>query len=117
MASRTRPTWWSVCSTEPCVDLHLTFEDRFQVLRHVVPRRDLLVTSGQLGICRDDTELLLSCERALPQRVPPVRELPCVLVGPLLGHMVRRVGSTRREVHEERPVRHQCLLLAHPTHC
>ena len=37
-----------------------------------------------------------------------------VLVGPLVGHVVRRVGRAGREVGEERLVGHQRLLLAHP---
>ena len=50
----------------------------------------------------------------LARDVPAVVELAPVFVRPLLGHMMRGVGGARREVHEERFVGHQRLLLAHP---
>ncbi len=46
----------------------------------------------------------------------PCVELALVLVGPLLGHVVRRVGRAGREVDEERLVRRERLLLADPVH-
>ena len=66
------------------------------------------------GIGRDDAEFLLPLEGDLALAVPAVREFALVLVDPLLRHVVRGVGGTRREVHEERLVRQQRLLLAHP---
>ena len=68
----------------------------------------------QLGVGRDHAELLLAREGPLAQRVPAVVELARVLVGPLLGDVVRRVGGAGREVDEERLVGHQRLLLADP---
>ena len=50
----------------------------------------------------------------LPLRVPAVVEPAGVLVDPLLGDVVRRVGGPRGEVHEERLVGHQRLLLVDP---
>ena len=44
----------------------------------------------------------------------PSSNLPLVLVRPLRPHVMRRVGRPRREVHEERLVGHQRLLLADP---
>ncbi len=80
--------------------------------------------SSQAGIssCRavssasggHDSELLLAREGLLAQRVPALVEAALVLVRPLRRHVVRRVRRARREVHEERLVGHQRLLLAHP---
>ena len=81
---------------------------------HVVPGRDLLVARRQHGIGRDDAQLLLPLERDLALLVPAVGELALVLVDPLLRHVMRGVRGARREVHEERLVGHQRLLLAHP---
>ena len=99
---------------EAGVDLHLAGEDRPHLLRRLVPGRDLGRTRGQLGIRGDHAELLLAREDLLAQRVPALVELALVLVGPLLGHVVRRVAGAGREVHEERLVGHQRLLLARP---
>ena len=99
---------------ESGIHFHLAFEDRLQFGGHVVPRGDLRVTRSQLGVCRNDTEFLLACERALTLRVPPAGELTLVLVGPLLRHVVGRVRGSRSEVHEERLVGHECLLRADP---
>ena len=63
---------------------------------------------------RDHAELLLAGERLLAEAVPALVELALVLVGPLLRHVVRRVGGAGGEVDEERLVGHQRLLLAHP---
>ena len=79
-----------------------------------VPRRDLRRTLGQLRVGRDDAELLLARERLLAQRVPAAVEGALVPRRPLLGHVVRRVRRAGGEVHEERLVRHQRLLLADP---
>ena len=75
---------------------------------------DLGRPGGQLGISRDHPELLLAGEALLAQPIPPLVEAAPVLVGPLLGNVVRGVGGARREVDEERLVRHQRLLLADP---
>ena len=69
---------------------------------------------GQHGVGRDHAELLLAGERLLPDGVPALVEPALVAVGPLLGHVVRSVRGTGREVHEERPVGRQRLLLLRP---
>ena len=99
---------------EPGVDLHLAGQHRLQLVGHVVPRRDLGVPGGQLGVRRDDPQLLLAGEGALALDVPAVVEGSDVAVGPLLRDVVRCVGRARGEVDEERLVRHQRLLLADP---
>ena len=91
---------------EPGVYLHFPLEHRLELFGHVLPRRDLGMSNGELGIGGDDPHLLLAGKRALPQSVPAVREPAGVPVGPLLGDMVRRVGRTRHEVHEKWPVGH-----------
>ena len=101
---------------EPGVHLHLPGQHRLQVIRHVVPGRDLGVPRGQFGFGRDDPQLLLPGERTLPLHVPPVVELTLVLVGPLLWDVVGGVRRAGGEVDEERLVRHQGLLLTHPSH-
>ena len=57
------------------------------------------VSSASAGIT---PELLLAGERALALDVPAVVELALVLVGPFLGHVMRRVRRAGREVDEER---------------
>ena len=99
---------------EPGVDLHLAGHDRPQVLGRLVPCGDLVVPRGQLSRLRDHTELLLSREGFLAQRVPALVELAAVFVRPLGRNVVGRVRRTRRVVGEERLVRHQGLLLPHP---
>ena len=96
------------------VDLHLALERRFELGVDLVPGRDFLVSRRELRIGRDETELLLHAEGHLALLVPAVRELALVFVDPLLGHMVRRMGGTGCEVHEERLVRQQRFLLAAP---
>ncbi len=102
---------------EPGVHLHLAGQHRLEFLGHVVPGGDLRVTCGQFGVGRDHPQLLLPGEGALALDVPAVVEPTGVLVGPLLGDVVRGVGRAGSEVHEERLVGHQRLLLPHPAHC
>jgi hypothetical protein len=99
---------------ESGVDLHLLGQDRLELGRHVVPRRDLGVAFGEFGVLRDDAQLLLLGQNPLAQHIPAVVELALVLVRPLLGHVVRGVSGARGEVHEERFVGSECLLLTHP---
>ena len=99
---------------EPGVDLHLPLEHRLELRRHLVPGRDLGMARCQLGVRADDAQLLLPRERLLAQRVPALGEAALVLVGPLLGDVVRGMHGTRREIDEERLVRRQRLLLVHP---
>ena len=96
------------------VHLHLPGEHRLEVIRHVLPGRDLVVPRRELAVLRDHAELLLAGEDALALAVPSVVELTLVLLDPLPRHMVRRVGRARSEVHEKRLVGHQRLLLIHP---
>jgi len=76
---------------EPGVDLHLPREKGLHVVGHVVPRGDLFVARGQLGVGRNDAERLLPRERLLAHRVPALVELALVLVGPLGRDVVRSV--------------------------
>jgi hypothetical protein len=99
---------------EPGVHLHLPGQHRLQLVRHVIPSRDLGMPGGQLGFRRDDSQLLLTGECTLPLHVPAVIEGTFVTVGPLLGDVVRGVRRARREIHKERLLRHQRLLLTHP---
>ena len=99
---------------EPGEHLHLAGQHRLELVGHVVPRRDLGVAAGELGVGGDDAELLLAGEDPLALHVPAVVELTAVAVGPLLGDVVRRMGRPVGEVDEERLVRHQRLLLTHP---
>ena len=79
-----------------------------------VPGRHRVGTRRQLRVLRDDTELLLVLEGDLALLVPAVVELALILVGPLLGDVVRSVRGARREVDEERLVRGGRLLLSDP---
>ena len=101
---------------EPGVDLHLARQHRLQLIGHVVPGGDLVVPLGQLRVRGDHAELLLAGEGPLALHVPSLVELTGVLLDPLAGHVVGRMGGARREVDEERLLRHQGLLLAHPAH-
>ncbi len=51
-----------------------------------------------VGVRSDDTEFLLVGQSLLTLGVPTHVELALVLVRPLLGHMMRRVGRTGGEV-------------------
>jgi hypothetical protein len=99
---------------EPGIHLHLAGEHGLQVVGHVDPGRDLLRSGGELRLGRHDAELLLAAQDLLPQGVPPGVELTSVPVRPLDRDMVRRMGRAGRVVDEERAVRHERLLLAHP---
>ena len=96
------------------VDFHLTGEDRPHVLRGLVPGRNFVGPRREHGVGRDDAQLLLARERFFAQLVPALIELALVLLDPVLRHVVRRVAGARSEIHEERLVGHQRLLLARP---
>ena len=72
------------------------------------------MTGGQGRVVRHDAQLLLPGERLLAELVPATVELAFVFVRPFLRNVMGRVGRARREIHHERLVRHQHLLLAHP---
>ena len=61
-------------------------------------------TSGSratAGVRRHDAPLLLPLEHPLPVDIPTLVELSLVLVGPLPGHLMRRVHRARTEVEKE----------------
>ena len=66
---------------EPGVHLHLTLQYRLEIVGHVIPCGDLGVTSSELGVRRDDPQLLLASEGALSLNVPTVSELTRVPAG------------------------------------
>ena len=68
----------------------------------------------QDSIGRDDAELQLARKDLFAQLVPPLVELSLVLLDPFLRHVVRGMRRAGREIHEERLVGHERLLLAHP---
>ena len=59
---------------EAGVHLHLPRQHRLELIGHVIPRRNLGVPGGELGVRRDDSQLLLPAERTLPLHVPAVVE-------------------------------------------
>ncbi len=65
-------------------------------------------------LLRDPAHLLGPVEDPLPVGVPAVVELPGVLVGPLLRHVVRAVQAAAGPVHEERLVRLERLVPVQP---
>ncbi len=84
------------------VDLHLPGVEGLELLRDVVPGGEgFLVARRQLGVGRNDPELLLPREGLLTQLVPPLVELALVLRCPLLRHVMRSVATAGREVGEE----------------
>ena len=103
-ASSRRPTFQSAFSEKPGEHLHLPRVQLALGVGQAVPRREQLRTLGELGVRRDDAEPLLALERLLPVDVPAVVELALVLVGPLLGDVVRRVGGAGGVVDEPRLV-------------
>ena len=72
-------------------------------------RRADRVDRRQLGVGRDDAQLLLPGQRLLPDRLVPHVEAALELVGPFLRDMVRRMGRAGRVVQEERLVRRDRL--------
>ena len=85
---------------------------------HVQRRERLPVRSGlvgdrvdrrELGIGRDDPQLLLAGERLLADRLVAHVELALELRDPLLRHLVRRMAGAGRVVEEERLLRRDHL--------
>ena len=62
------------------------------------------VDRRELGVLGQQAELLLPLQDAGADGLVALVELALVLVGPLLGHVVRRVPAPGDEVHEERLV-------------
>src|SRR5580700_8534682 len=69
---------------------------------------------SELGVCRYPAQLFGALEGALAVGVPAVVEFALVLVGPLLGNMVRTVNGAGGPVHEEGLVGLEGLVLAEP---
>ena len=97
------------------VDLHLAGEHRLHLLGHLVPGRDLRVALASArrrpGSRRAPSGARTSPRAACPS---PSSNWPRYFSIHSVGHVVRRVRRAGREVHEERLVGHQRLLLAHP---
>ena len=94
------------------VDLHLPREGRAQALLDRVPCRDVLGAIRELGVGRNDAELLLARERLLAQPIPALSVRALVLGDPRLRHVMRCVRRARRVGHEEWAVRRHRLPLA-----
>ena len=90
---------------EPGVDLHEPGVQPLLVDGQRLPHRHVRVVRGQCGALGDDPQVDLALVDDLPVLVPPRVELPRVLVGPLLGHVVRGVPGAGGVVEEERLVR------------
>src|SRR5262245_5412588 len=99
---------------EAGIHFHLPAEHRLHLRIDRVPRRYLRMPLRELAILGDDAELLLARKGLLAKRVPTLIELALVLVGPFLGHVMRRVCRTGCVVDEERSVRGQRFLLTDP---
>ena len=102
--SSRRPRWWSVWLRKPANTSIIAGGEAPRVRRQGIPLGHVGVVARQLGVGRDDAELLLAGERLLPVGVPAVVELARVLVGPLLRHVVRGVGRPEAQVQVERLV-------------
>ncbi len=81
--------------------LHHAAVELARLRRQRVPVGDVRVVARELGVRGDDAQLLLAGEGLLAVGVPAVVELAGVLVGPLLGHVVRRVRRAEAEVQVE----------------
>jgi hypothetical protein len=99
---------------ESGVHLHLAFEHGLQLRRHVVPGRYLGVSRGQVRVVGQQPEFALPGECLLTLLIPSLCEAPTVLLRPFGRHVMRRVGRTGGEVHEERAVGHERLLRPDP---
>ena len=98
---------------EACVDLHLVGGRRLDVLGRLVPRGNLRAARRQLRVLRDHAELLLLREGSPRSASQPSSKAPLYLSDHSAVRGAAR-GRARREVGEERLVRHQRLLLVHP---
>jgi hypothetical protein len=99
---------------EPGRDLHQPALKRTLRFGDVVPRRHPRIPGCQLSLRRDPSRFLGACEDAFAVGVPTVVELPGVLVGPLLHHMVGCVQAAGGPVHEEGLVRLERLVPVQP---
>ncbi|OPX97087.1 MAG: hypothetical protein A4E60_03362 [Syntrophorhabdus sp. PtaB.Bin047] len=79
-----------------------------------IPGRQFGVAFRELGVGRDDAQFLLPRQGLLTYPVPALVEPPLVLRYPLFFRVMRRVGGPGGIVEEERFVRCNRLLVAHP---
>jgi len=96
------------------IDLHHARVDLLLLVCETIPGRDFVGARRQLGVCRDDTELLLVCQGFFSDFVPSLIELALKLVDPFLRCMVRRVRPPSRVVREEGLLRSERMLDANP---
>lgn len=89
---------------EPRIQLHEPGRDLLVVVVQVVPRRQTVGEGAERGVLRDGADLLLSRERALPERVPAARELAAVPVAVVLRDVERGADGAERQVAEPRLV-------------
>ena len=120
--------WWSACARNPAYTSAIRREQPLLLVGQRVPRpgdvqrRERLalgplaglgradrVDRRQLGVGRDDAQLLLPGQRLLADRLVAHVELALELVGPFLRDVVRRMGGAGRVVQEERLVRRDRL--------
>ena len=87
---------------EAGVDLHHPGVEAPLVVGQRVPLGHVGIARRELGVRRQQAELLLAREHRLAVGVPARVELALVAVGPLLRHVVRSVRRAGRVVHEER---------------
>ncbi len=99
---------------ETRVHFHLTSQHRLHLWIDAVPCRNLRMSRCQLAVLRNHAELQLSSVGFFAQLVPSLIELALVLVGPLLRHVMRRMGRAGGVVDEERVIGRECLLLMNP---
>ena len=95
-------------------DLGLAGEELLLLGREILPILDVGGLLRQLGVRRDDAELLLLLEDPLADHVPALVEAALLLVDVGLRHVVRGVNGARSEVDEEGLLRGERLLEAHP---
>jgi hypothetical protein len=94
---------------EPGEDLHHAGIERALLGRERAPVLHVGVATREHRVPGNDPLLLLPCEDLLAIGVPAVVELALVPVGPLLGHVMRRVLGTGRELQEEGLARRERL--------
>ena len=82
--------------------------------RERIPRWQAVRTRRELGVGRNNAQLLLPLKCILADRIPALIELAFVLLDPLLVHMMRRVRRTCGVVDEEGLVLGDGVVLMQP---
>src|SRR5581483_5985443 len=82
------------------------------VVGETVPRLDPGIARRELGVRRNDAELLLPLEPVLAHLVPTGIEAAFVFVDVFSWRLMRRVGRAEAEIEKERPLRDGRLLVA-----